>query len=216
LSEREPSNTEADSGAAARVIMPPHVILRDFLAEETVAGLLDYALAHADAFAPTGVGRSPEKRIEPHFRVSLGMRDLGPFKPILTSKILALVPDLVARLGTTAVDAPELELQLVAHTDGAFYKRHIDTQTASEGDHIRVLSGIYYFFAEPKAFAGGELRLYAIGSNGERYVDIEPARNSFLVFPSWAAHEVMPVSCPSKRFIDSRFAINCWMRRKRR
>jgi Rps23 Pro-64 3,4-dihydroxylase Tpa1-like proline 4-hydroxylase len=34
-------------------------------------------------------------------------------------------------------------------------------------------------------------------------------------FPSWAPHEVMPISCPSKRFTDSRFAINYWVYRAR-
>ena len=79
-----------------------------------------------------------------------------------------------------------------------------------------VLSGVYYFNAEPKAFTGGALRLHAIGGkNGENFVDIEPVRNGLLVFPAWAPHEVLPVSCPSKRFINSRFAINCWVWYKR-
>jgi SM-20-related protein len=75
---------------------------------------------------------------------------------------------------------------------------------------------VYYFFSEPKAFNGGALRLYAIGGNSQQsFIDIEPERNSLLVFPSWAPHEVMPVHCPSGRFVDSRFAINCWLYRKK-
>jgi Rps23 Pro-64 3,4-dihydroxylase Tpa1-like proline 4-hydroxylase len=103
----------------------------------------------------------------------------------------------------------------VAHGDGAFFTRHFDTIRANDSDQkrIRVLSGVYYFNAEPKAFTGGALRLHAIGGKeGENFVDIEPARNSLVVFLSWAPHEVLPVSCPSKRFIDSRFAINYWVR----
>ena len=146
-------------------------------------------------------------------RVSTGTHELGPFKSILKSEMLALLPDLTEKLGATPVESPKVELQLVAHNDGAFYKRHIDTQTASDRYGIRVLSGVYYFHAEPKAFSGGALRLYAIGGDGQRYVDIEPTRNSLLVFPSWAPHEVIPISCPSKRFADSRFAINCWVYR---
>ena len=80
----------------------------------------------------------------------------------------------------------------------------------SNPESIRVLSGVYYYNAEPKAFSGGALRLYAIGDADKApYVDIEPAGNSLLVFPSWAPHEVMPVSCPSKRFADSRFTVTC-------
>ena len=124
--------------------------------------------------------------------------------------------DFVAKLRTAPVDAPKLETQLVAHNDGAFYSRHIDTQMIGRHDHIRVLSGVYYFHAKPKAFTGGALRLYSIGNGeGRTFVDIEPEHNSLVVFPSWAPHEVMPVSCPSKRFVDSRFAINCWIHREK-
>jgi Rps23 Pro-64 3,4-dihydroxylase Tpa1-like proline 4-hydroxylase len=40
--------------------------------------------------------------------------------------------------------------------------------------------------------------------------DVEPLHNSLVVFPAWLPHEVLKVSCPSGRFADSRFAINCW------
>jgi hypothetical protein len=200
---------------AARALLPPHVVLQNFLEENTVAALLDYTLAHEQAFQPTKVGRFDEGVTNPAIRVSHGMRELGGFRPILRLKILAVVPDIVARLHATPVDAPKLELELVAHNDGAFYKRHIDTQTASERENIRVLSGVYYFHAEPKAFSGGALRLYAIGDPaGQTFVEVEPAQNTLLVFPSWAPHEVRSVRCPSGRFADSRFAINCWVHRK--
>jgi Rps23 Pro-64 3,4-dihydroxylase Tpa1-like proline 4-hydroxylase len=77
-----------------------------------------------------------------------------------------------------------------------------------------VLSGVYYFHRRPRAFTGGELRLYAIG-DPDRFVDIEPTHNTLLVFPSWAPHEVRPVSCPTGQFMDSRFAINCWLHARR-
>jgi len=214
MSDRQAETIDTVSHAKPRSITPPYLLLRDFLAEETVAGLLDYALAHEPTFEPTKTGRFEGGEINPAVRISLATRDLGPFKPILKSKVLSLVPDLIGKFGATPVKAPKLELQLVAHNEGAFYKRHIDAQTASDSKNIRVLSGVYYFHAEPRAFTGGALRLHAIGGiRGEAFVDIEPVRNSLLVFPSWAPHEVMPVSCPSMRFIDSRFAINCWVHR---
>lgn len=195
--------------------MPPHVVLRDFLDAATAAGLLAFALLKQSDFAPT---QTVGQTIDPLTRVSMGLRELGLYRPLLKSKILGLVPELIARLQVTRFEACELETELVAHGDGAFYKRHADTQTAKYGDvdRIRVLSGVYYFNAEPKAFTGGALRLYAIGGNPDKdFVDIEPIHNSLLVFPSWAPHEVMPVHCPSQRFIDSRFAINCWLNRRK-
>ncbi|MFZ0424311.1 MAG: 2OG-Fe(II) oxygenase [Xanthobacteraceae bacterium] len=211
--ERNPA--QRDDGAEARVVrglMPPHLVLHEFLEKETLAALLEFTLAHESAFAPSALGFD-EGKINPEIRVSTGTRDFGQFKPILISKILPLVPHMVGKLRTTPVRAPGLELELVAHNQGAFYKRHIDTQTASDRKSLRVLSGVYYFHAVPKAFTGGELRLYAIGAENAPFVDIAPERNSLLVFPSWAPHEVRPISCSSGRFIDSRFAINCWVHR---
>jgi SM-20-related protein len=207
-----PSETEQDS---ARALMPPHLLLRDFLDEATVAELLAYAVSREADFEPTRVDADA---IKPSIRISAALRDLGRFRKILKDKILPIVPELVARLRVTPFASPRLETELVAHGDGAFYTRHADTQTDryEHVDHIRVLSGVYYFFSEPKAFSGGALRLHAIGSGTDpNFIDIEPQCNSFLVFPSWAPHNVMRVHCPSGRFIDSRFAINCWLRRKK-
>ncbi|MFZ0694278.1 MAG: 2OG-Fe(II) oxygenase, partial [Alphaproteobacteria bacterium] len=156
------------------------------------------------------------KQVNPAIRASTGLRQLGPYREMLESTIFSAVPAFINELRVTPFKADRLEIELVAHGDGAFYKRHIDTQTANYNDakRIRILSGVYYFNAEPKAFSGGALRLYAIGA-GADFLDVEPVRNTLLVFPSWAPHEVLPVSCLSRRFIDSRFAINCWVCRKK-
>ena len=203
------------AAVSARGLMPPYLVLRDFLGEDMVAGLLAHAMSHQSDFAPTGVFKDG---VNPARRISTSLRHLGPFRDVLREKIFALLPTLVDALRVTPFAASSLELELVAHGDGAFYKRHIDTQTAIYGDvdSLRILSGVYYFNAEPKAFSGGALRLYAIGGEARKdFSDIEPLRNSLLMFPSWASHEVRPVCCPSKAFIASRFAINCWIHRKK-
>ena len=88
-----------------------------------------------------------------------------------------------------------------------------DARRASD----RLLSAVYYFHAEPKAFSGGALRLYPFGAKKDEdsFADVQPEQNTLLVFPSWAPHEVLPVSCPSGRFSDSRFAVNCWIHRRK-
>jgi Rps23 Pro-64 3,4-dihydroxylase Tpa1-like proline 4-hydroxylase len=207
------ADIQQSTGGIARGLMPPYLLLRDFLEEKMVAALLDYALSHQSDFTPATVWTSDSQRIDPSARVSMGMRDLGEFKKVLETMILELLPKLTTELRVTPIEAPILELELVAHGDGAFFTQHVDA-IGNDPDHkrIRVLSAVYYFNAEPRAFTGGALRLHAIGGKeGENFVDIEPVRNSLLVFLSWAPHEVMPVSCSSKRFIDSRFAINCWV-----
>ncbi|MGH6674144.1 MAG: 2OG-Fe(II) oxygenase [Xanthobacteraceae bacterium] len=192
--------------------MPPYLFLPDFLETRIASDVLAYTLAHERMFEPTRVVTVMKIAADPATRLSLGMDDLGPFKPILKSRILRELPALVAKLRASPIVTPGIELQLVAHNDGAFFSRHVDTNTSSERKHVRVLSGVYYFHRNPKAFRGGALRLFAVG-NREHHVDIEPVNNTLLVFPSWTAHEVRPVSCPSRRFIDSRFSINCWVYR---
>ena len=43
-------------GGLPRVLMPPYVVLRDVFDEETVSGMLDYALSNEGLFAHTRVG----------------------------------------------------------------------------------------------------------------------------------------------------------------
>jgi Rps23 Pro-64 3,4-dihydroxylase Tpa1-like proline 4-hydroxylase len=203
----------SDRPAAARAklsIMLPHVVRRNFLPEDVVAALIDYTVLHEADFVPTEI----RARFDPTIRVSSRLVKLGAFREIIGDKIRDIVPALIAELRVAPFQLDTLEFELVAHGDGAFYKRHIDVKTAPvrRARRSRALSAVYYFHAEPKAFSGGALRLYGIG-DGAGYVDIEPVRNSLLVFPSWAPHEVTPVQCPSRRFADSRFAINCWIHR---
>jgi len=210
----------SEGNALDRGLIPPYIVLRDFLGEETVADLLDHTVSHQSNFEPATVSRGGVGCgvLDPSYRVSMVLRDLGKFRQVLKTKIFELVPSFVTEMRARPVEEPKFETELVAHGDGAFYKQHIDTATGSNQDTklIRVFSGVYYFNTEPKAFTGGALRLHAIGGKeGENFVDIAPLRNSLLVFLAWAPHEVLPVSCPSKRFIDSRFAINCWVHSKK-
>jgi Rps23 Pro-64 3,4-dihydroxylase Tpa1-like proline 4-hydroxylase len=50
--------------------------------------------------------------------------------------------------------------------------------------------------------------------NADSYQAVEPRNNSIVFFLSRYLHEVLPVSCPSKAFADSRFTINGWVRRQ--
>jgi Rps23 Pro-64 3,4-dihydroxylase Tpa1-like proline 4-hydroxylase len=200
--------------SAAR-LTPPYHVVRNFLDEEMIVALLDHAASNQARFSPTRLESGAE---DPSVRVSSILPDLGPFRKEFRRKVRPLVPSLIAQLRVSAFEIARIEIQLVAHGDGAFYKPHIDTRTGLESDlnSVRVLSGVYYFHAEPKAFSGGALRLYdfVLDTHAPRFVDIEPERNTFLVFSSWARHEVLPVTCPTRQFMDSRFAVNCWVHGK--
>ena len=150
-------------------------------------------------------------------KAGVNWTDLGKFSSLFEEHVRALLPELIDQLRVTPFIAGEIELELVAHNDGAHFALHGDLYTgqgSARGD--RLLSAVYYFHRAPKAFSGGCLRLHRIGARpGDTGVDIAPDQNSLVVFPSWAPHEVLTVHCPSGAFGDSRFAVNCWVYRER-
>ena len=194
--------------------LPPFVVLKDFLEPGLRNDLLAYAIANEERFEPSALF---DGRRESAMRVSHMLRDFGPAKDMLRDRFSARLAELGGALRVAPFEPFRLELELVAHGDGAFYKRHLDTRTGERatGRSIRLISAVYYFHAEPKAFSGGALRLHSMdmaGGEGD-FVDIEPAQNTLVAFLSWAPHEVLPVSCPSRRFCDARFAVNLWAHR---
>lgn len=193
-------------------IMVPHLVRQDFLSPDEHATLLAWTLDNEQRFTPADLAGGT---VNPAIRQSLSLRDLGPMKAAFRQRIMAETPALIAALRVTPFETSQIELELVAHNDGAHFLLHSDLYTVTRskrGD--RMLSAVYYFHREPKGFSGGCLRLHMIGAEqGDEGKDIPPEQNSLVVFPSWGPHEVLPVSCPSRSFAESRFAVNCWVYR---
>jgi SM-20-related protein len=205
----------SQAGAPGR--MPPFHIYREFLAPADHEYLIDCAISRETDFVPSklyGGIHNAERRSSLSLPTSVDKSWRNP----LMARIDELAPSLFADVGVPPFDLCLKELELVAYNDGAHFKPHIDLMTG-EGRHERgdrALSGVYYFHREPKRFSGGELRIYAFGPQAAAaFVDVPPEQNSFVLFPSWARHEVREVSCPSGQFADSRFSVNCWLNRPR-
>lgn len=202
------------------VALPPHYSDPCFLGAEQHAAMLDWALTNRDRFEPSLIQGDV---LDPARRASLSLRDLGPLADLLRTRLRDHLPLLVAGTGTRPFELDSIELELVAYGEGAHFEPHRDIpigDVRAAGTHKprkadRMLSAVYYFFREPKGFTGGELRLHRFGSNGAPgdYLDVSPAQNSLVAFPSWVTHEVLRVCCPSRNFEDYRFAVNCWLRR---
>jgi predicted 2-oxoglutarate/Fe(II)-dependent dioxygenase YbiX len=209
----------------AQLPLPPWRRLTDVLAPQALRTLLDWTLANEAAFKPsrvTGGGYAPD------IRVSDRVKNVGPMRALLEPHLRGLWPEIAAAAGSKPFEPDHVELEIAAHGDGAFFRPHHDLPVGAErrpkkegalpGD--RVVSAVFYYHCEPRGFSGGALRLYRFGARtGEdaregEFVDIEPIANSLVAFPSWAVHEVRPVSCPSGRFEDRRFAVNIWFRRE--
>ena len=211
--------SELEHSAPRTRMMPPYSVYHGFLDSAAHASLLAWALENATKFKTSLVLRGfeqDEARDDPSVRKSLRVGDFGSMMAVFRQRLLDFVPTLIADLRVTPFEPSKIELELVANNDGAFFKRHVDTfMGESRQASDRVLSTVYYFHAEPKAFSGGALRLYSFDTKGGEgnFVDVEPEQNMLLAFPSWVWHEVLPVNCPSGRFSDSRFNVNCWVHR---
>jgi SM-20-related protein len=205
---------------APRTLVPPYCVYPGFLDSATHAGLLAWAKENEEKFETSLVSTQyvqGERRHNPSLRRSLRVSEFGPIQAVFRQRLLDFAPTLIADLRVTPFEPSEVELELVANNDGAFFKRHIDTAIGgARKANDRMLSAVYYFHDEPKAFSGGVLRLYSFAPKeaGTNFADVQPEQNTLLAFPSWTLHEVLPVSCPSRRFSDSRFNVNCWVYRQ--
>ena len=192
---------------------PVHGRIVNWLGPEMVARLLDFAQTHRDDFHPSGVSNPIDggKRIDPTIRRSQKVKPSGELRDELKSGARAALPEMCRQLGSGRFEPSDFEIEMVAHGDGAFFTKHRD-RLMGPYSHRRVISAVYYFHRMPKSFTGGVLRLYPVASSKQSaaFVDIEPANDTLVFFPSWFPHEVLPVKCPSGQFEDSRFAINCW------
>lgn len=193
---------------------PVHGRIVNWLGPQMVERLLEFAQSQRDGFRDSRVWNNAEHKsqLDPRKRHSWQIRELGVLGAEIQERSHALLPDMCRRLGNTPFEPSQFEMQLVAHGDGAFYTEHRDRQFHSPLASRRI-SAVYYFHRLPKSFSGGALRIYPIaGSNkSTSFVEIEPANDTIVFFPSWFPHEVLPVTCPSRQFEDSRFAINCWV-----
>lgn len=201
----------SEPSASAFGLIPPYLIVDGFLGDELIGRLLEHARLREADFVPTKVG-THEAILDPGIRVSRVLRDFGELRDDLKARFKDVMQRAIEDLRISPFELARCEIELVAHNDGAFYKKHIDTQTGIPDEKTqRALTGVLYFHSLPKNFSGGEFRLFSL--NSERFVGIEPERDRLVLFPAWAPHEVLPVSCSSGKFTDSRFALNCWYRR---
>lgn len=192
------------------------VQLDNFLSSSEQSQLLQFVKQSQSDFIPSELGVD-NTDLSIHRR-SLVLESFPEFEKLINQKILAILPDIFSKLGLPNVPIAHLETQLTAHNDGDYYRIHNDNGTSESSD--RILTYVYYFYQEPKAFSGGELRIYETNLvNGIYYADsfqnIEPRNNSIVFFPSAYMHEVLKINCPSQAFVDSRFTINGWVWRKK-
>jgi hypothetical protein len=190
------------------------IVLDDFVGEARTARLLRYAIAQESGFVPSKVALGHAAMIDESRRVSKVNANVAPVMALVEPVIRKAVDRALRKLGLVNVDSYRLEPELTWCGDGAFFKRHTDTLYRDRFANQRVMTMVHYFYREPKAFSGGQLRLYGVGAEARRCIsEIEPRFDRAIFFPAWFPHEVLPVRCRSGAFADGRFAISCWVRK---
>lgn len=196
--------------------IPPHRLIRNFLGRQASAELLTYASASPEYASSTLLDAATHAHTrDDRVRFSRTTRKLGEFENLLRNRVAETVLTVRQELGLPEFSLHHVELEMASHGDGGHYHDHTDT--VHENNAGRIMSAVYYFFAEPRRFSGGELCLFgwwrdpADTAHDPPHQYITPENDSLLIFPSWAVHEVMPVVCPSDDFADARFSVNCWI-----
>ena len=184
------------------------------------AGVRDALYEHVargpDAYGPSRVYSKAGTKVEDNeHRKSVVVIDDARVRDGMLPELAE--PLRVARtfFGFDAVPLGKTELEVTASGDGEFFALHCDD---GDGEYFsRLLTFVFYLHRRPRPFTGGALRVYDSRRSesgyelAETFVEIEPADNRLVVFPSDRYHEVCRVDCPGNAFADRRFTVNGWL-----
>ena len=211
-----------DSGSGVGVLDAPPivgaqcVVLDEFLAPQELDELVNYALEHEAEFQSSAVvSPSGDPGVFDYdHRRSRVLMDVGKHEQIILERIRCVLPQVLDLIGIEEFPVTDVEAQITASNDGDFFGAHCDD--SQETIASRRLTFVYFFHREPRQFEGGELRLHD-SRGSERhlstgsYQTIVPQQNQIVFFPCSRLHEITPVECPSRAFVDSRFTLNGWL-----
>jgi SM-20-related protein len=202
----------------------PEVFVKtDFLTKKELRSLTKYVMTHEADFTPSTVipDGVPEAATDTSYRKSRVLYELGEYGTLIKERLLDVLPEVLAVFNREAFPLSHIDTQITASNDGDFFKVHMDNSSTELADiPLRELSYVYYFHSEPKAFTGGQLKIYDAedgdnhNSEKRRARTIVPRQNTLVLFPSSYDHEVLPVRCRTGKFVNSRFTLNGWIIRE--
>ena len=201
---------ESTAAAAPRTIRHPVVIVDGLLGDAEWSPLLARVLASEAQFQPSA---THDARAD--YRHSLVLNPAPDLVEPVVRRVRSVTPDVLPELRVQPITVGVVEAQVTASIDGSFFGVHTDADRQKVPK--RYLTYVYYFNRQPKAFSGGELRVYddvlrnGKLARGETFQVIEPLHNRLVLFWARTMHEVMPVRMPSGAFGDARFTVNGWV-----
>ena len=201
---------ESTAAAAPRTIRHPVVIVDGLLGDAEWSALLARVLASEAQFQPSA---THDARAD--YRHSLVLNPPPDLVEPVVRRVRSVTPNVLPELRVQPITVGVVEAQVTASIDGSFFGVHTDADRQKVPK--RYLTYVYYFNRHPKAFSGGELRVYddvlrnSKLARGETFQVIEPLHNRLVLFWARTMHEVMPVRMPSGAFGDARFTVNGWV-----
>lgn len=197
-------------------LAPKYVVIDNFLPEDLVASLDQHVRTDRSTLELVDVDGGPQRGDYSAARKLWVRTDaLGPFEPAFRANVMRRFPELCDGTGVASFPVAAVETKVCAQRDGSFLAKHVDTDTGEARDDRttdRLISGVYYFPREPLGFAGGELVFYDF--TGQIVTGrVTPRRNRFVAFPSFAYHEVTPVTATLEGLDHARWSVSCWLHR---
>ncbi len=223
LAEEPLRSGTAETSAAVvdrpQVLAAQCVILDEFLSPQEVAELTRFTLANESGFKTSEVISPTVEQgiVNYEHRRSNVLMDVGPYQDLILARIKGVLPSVLEKLGMEDFDISGVEAQITASNDGDYFHFHSDNGSAQVTS--RYLTFVYFFHREPRQFEGGELRIHDAQLEKGEYVSegsfqtIVPQQNQIVFFPCELMHEITPIRCASRRFADSRFTLNGWLRK---
>ena len=196
---------------------PKFVVIDRFLDERFVEALDGYVANDPGALELHDLGGPPGEHYSAQRKLWVRAGALGPFEVRFGAAVTGRLPEIVAGTGVPPFDIARIETEVCAQRPGSYFAKHIDTDTREPSASLssdRLISAVYYFPREPRAFTGGELIIYDFTGQREA-ARIEPARNRLVAFPSFACHEVTPITAGADTLAGARWSVNCWLHRAR-
>jgi FkbM family methyltransferase len=195
------SPAEWPAPPARRLAAARYVVMKDFLAREDHQRVLEHALARESALKDSG---------------ALPASGLEEVWDLFDRRLRAILPSVRQELGISWFPLGKIGRRLNVHSRTGLYEPNIETGGASLVASGRICC-VYYFFASPRRFTGGELKLYDSWVMDEGHstapscTTLAPADNSVVFFPYDAPHKVHPARPNSEACGDNCFAVTIWI-----
>ncbi len=192
------------------------LILDGFLPDAESEDLVKFAIEQRSAFFPATITEGSGYTVNESLRRARVVKNFGAVQERMKTRIAALATAVASHLQLDARLGDVVESEMTAYNDGDFFAIHAD---AANERVARLISYVYYLCRQPKPFSGGQLRMFDSRAleDGTRDIgqafEVEPLNNRLVLFASEHLHEVLPIRCASRQFIDSRFTINGWLHR---